>query len=199
MMFSALTPVSWQIWSFAVLVLGMFMAMDWDLREHRIPNVLILFLILTGLALQTLGPANGRGGLLDYFPGAIGLGAALLGGLVGFAIYLPFYVLRAMGAGDVKLMAALGVFMGTSDVIGLALSVLVAGGVLCIIRMLLKRNFVHVFSNMNLMFVGISQGGSRFDAATHSADRTPYALSFATGLAAFSYWRLHGGSQILGF
>ena len=194
-----LSPVSWQVWCLAILALGMCMAVDWDLREHRIPNALILFLLLTGLTLQTLGPANGRGGLFDFFPGALGLASALLGALVGLVIYLPFYILRVMGAGDVKLMAALGAFVGTAEVIGLALFVLIAGGALAVIRMLIKRNAMRVMSNITLILAGLRQGGSRFDAATQSADRMPYALSFAAGLAAFSYWRLSGGMQILSF
>jgi prepilin peptidase CpaA len=194
-----LTPVSWQVWCLAILALGMFMAVDWDLREQRIPNALILFLMLSGLAMQTLGPANGRGGLFDFFPGAVGLGSALLGALVGLSLFLPFYILKAMGAGDIKLMAALGVFVGPADVIGLALFVLVAGGVLCVIRMLIKRNTKQVLGNVKTILGGIGQGGSRFDVVTQSADRMPYALSFATGLAVFGYWRLSGGQQILGF
>ncbi len=198
-MASALTPVSWQVWCLAILALGMCMALDWDLREQRIPNTLIVFLLLTGVVMQTFGPANGRGGLFDYFPGAIGLGAALLGALVGLTLFLPLYLLRAMGAGDVKLMAALGAFVGTSDVIGLALCVLVAGGVIGVVRMLLKRNAKQVMGNVKLIFAGMTPGGTRFDAATQSVDRMPYAISFAMGLAAFSVWRLSGGPQILGF
>jgi len=194
-----LTPASWQLWCLAILALGMLMAVEWDLREHRIPNALILFLLLTGLALQTVGPANGRGGLFDAYPGALGFGPALLGALVGLMIYLPFYMMRTMGAGDVKLMAALGAFVGTGEVIGLALFVLIAGGVLSVIRMLLKRNARLVLNNVKLILIGMGHGGSGFDPATQSADRMPYALSFATGLAVFSYWRLSGGMQILGF
>lgn len=194
-----LTPVSWQVWCLAILALGMFMAVDWDLREQRIPNALILFLMLSGLAMQTLGPANGRGGLFDFFPGAVGLGSALLGALVGLSLFLPFYILKAMGAGDIKLMAALGVFVGPADVIGLALFVLVAGGVLCVIRMLIKRNTKQVLGNVKTILGEIGRGGSRLDVVTQSADRMPYALSFATGLAVFGYWRLSGGQQILGF
>ena len=194
-----LTPATWQLWCLAILALGLLMAVEWDLREHRIPNVLIVFLLLAGVALNAVGPANGRGGLFDAFPGALGLGSAMLGALVGLMIYLPFYMMRAMGAGDVKLMAALGAFVGTGEVIGLALCVLIAGGVLSVIRMVLKRNARLVLSNVKLILIGMGHGGSGFDPATQSADRMPYALSFATGLAVFSYWRLSGGMQILGF
>jgi len=195
----AVTPVSWQMWCLAILALGMFMAVDWDWRENRIPNFLVLFLFVTGLVLQAFGPANGRGGLFDFFPGAIGLGPALAGAAIGLVIYLPLYMLRAMGAGDVKLMAVLGVYVGTADVIGLALCVLFVGGVLSAIRIFIKRNAQRVLGNLKLIFDDLGSGRARFDPATQSAGRMPYALSFATGLAGFSYWRLHGGSQILGF
>ena len=62
-----------------------------------------------------------------------------------------------------------------------------------------SRNARLVLSNVKLILIGMGHGGSGFDPATQSADRMPYALSFATGLAVFSYWRLSGGMQILGF
>lgn len=194
-----MTPASWQLWCFSVLVLGMFMAVEWDLREHRIPNVLIVLLLTLGLIMHTVGPANGRAGLFDAFPGALGTVKAGLGVLAGLAVFLPFYVSRSMGAGDVKLMAALGAFVGPGEVIGLALSVLVAGGVLAAFRMLLKRNARRVMGNVKLVLSGWGYGTSQFDPATQSADRMPYAFSFALGLLAFSSWRLSGGMQILGF
>jgi prepilin peptidase CpaA len=194
-----LTPATWQLWCFAILVLGMLMAVEWDLREHRIPNTLILFLLLMGVAVHAAGPANGRGGIFDAFPGALGVGSALLGALAGLVIFLPFYLIRAMGAGDVKLLVALGAFVGTGEIVGLALSVLIAGGALAVLRMLLKRNARLVLGNVKLILLGMGHGGARFDPVTQSADRMPYALSFAAGLAVFSYWRLSGGMQILGF
>lgn len=194
-----ITPATWQLWCLSALALGMFMAVEWDLREHRIPNLLIVLLLTAGVVMHAVGPANGRGGLFDAFPGALGAVKAGLGVLAGLAIFLPFYLSRSMGAGDVKLMAALGAFVGPGEVIGLALSVLVAGGVLAVLRMLLKRNGRRVLGNVKLVFSGLGHGASQFDPVTQSADRMPYALSFAAGLLAFSYWRLSGGMQILGF
>lgn len=70
-----------------------------DIRAKRIPNRVIIFGALAGLASSVL-------------PGSIGL-AQSLGGLgMGLAMLMPLYALRAMGAGDVKLMAALGAIAG---------------------------------------------------------------------------------------
>jgi prepilin peptidase CpaA len=89
-----------------------------DTQAHRIPNVLTAVSIFAGLLLQTL-----TGGV-----------PALLVGLAGFAVgiaaLLPFYILRGMGAGDVKLMGAVGTFMGPQAVLVAAAATLVVGAFL---------------------------------------------------------------------
>src|SRR4029450_7457447 len=73
-----------------------------DLRTHRIPNVLCAGAFGTGLILQTM--LFGLAGLVDGVGGAV----------VGLLILLPLYAIGGMGAGDVKLMAAVGTFLGLS-------------------------------------------------------------------------------------
>ena len=186
---------TWQLWCFAVMVLAMAMAVETDTRECRIPNVLVLFVLVSGVTLNVLGPVIGRGTPFGLAPSALGAGDALLGVLVGFALFLPMYMLRAMGAGDVKLMAALGAFAGPVEVIGLGLTILVAGGVLAVVRMLWTRQSRRVLSNMATVFGGWYTG-ERFDPATQSVGRMPYALAFALGLSAYSYWRFSGGAPL---
>ena len=199
-MFVQMTPVTWQLWCLAALALVMLMVVESDVREQRIPNVMVLFVLLAGLALNGVGPANGREGLFSHFPGALGIGTALLGVLVGLALFLPLYLLRAMGAGDVKLLAALGAFTGPVEIIGLALSILVAGGVLAVLRMLWAGKSRLVLNNVKLALGSLGGGTSaRFDPATQSADRMPYALAFAGGLLAYGYWRLGGGAPLISF
>jgi len=74
-----------------------------DIALHRIPNVLTVGGVLLGLILQSW--LQGWSGLLD------GLG----GVATGFFMYLPLYAFGWMGAGDVKLMAAVGSFLGWPD------------------------------------------------------------------------------------
>ena len=71
-----------------------------DLFEHRIPNLLTAPALATGLLIHTL--TEGHAGMM----------VALTGMVVGLAALLPFYLLRGMGAGDVKLMAVVGSFLG---------------------------------------------------------------------------------------
>lgn len=194
-----ITPSTWQLWCFAVLAMAMVIAVEADTRERRIPNLLVVLLLVAGVVLNGLGPANGRGGLFNNFPGALGAGAAVLGALTGLALFLPLYGLRAMGAGDVKLMAALGSFTGPLEALNLALSVLAVGGVLAVLRLLWARKYRLVLSNVLLALGSLSGSAARsFDPVTQSADRMPYALAVAGGLLSYGFWRLSGGAPFIG-
>ena len=180
------------------LALLLVMALDSDLRERRVSNLLVMLALGVGVALNTAGPVNTGAGLFDTVPGALGAAGALFGALAGLLVFMPFYWLRAMGAGDVKLMAAVGSFAGPTEAISLALCTLVAGGVLAVLRMLWIGKSGLVLTNVKTVLRGWSMGLPHgFDAATQSADRLPYALAFAGGVTAYSYWRLSGGAAML--
>lgn len=88
-----------------------------DVATRRIPNVL------------TFGAAAGAllvRGVLHGMPGVIDAGA---GWLTGFIILFPLFFVRGMGAGDVKLVAALGSWFGPVDAVWLALYSSISGGV----------------------------------------------------------------------
>ena len=88
-----------------------------DARTHRIPNVLSAAALAAALTLQSAG-------------GALGIGNALLGMSVGLLIFLPFYALRAFGAGDVKAMSVVGAFLGFESTLAAAATTLVAGAII---------------------------------------------------------------------
>lgn len=194
------SPATWQLWSLAVLALLMAAALLADLRQHRIPNRLVLAILCAGLLTHLLGPANEGGGLFSYWPGALGAKGALFGGLTGLALFLPLYALRAMGAGDVKLMAGIGSFAGTADTLSLALFMFAMGGLVAVARMVWTGATRRVMGNLMLIFMPLVHGGSRaFDPATQSADRMPYALAMAAGLLAYGVWRWLGGPPLFHF
>jgi prepilin peptidase CpaA len=93
----------------------------WDLRCRRIPNALTL-----GAAAAAIG--------FHAIAGGIGGGLSSVGGwLVGVAIlFLPF-ALGGLGGGDVKLLGALGAWVGPADAVWLALYTFIAGGVLAVV------------------------------------------------------------------
>jgi len=91
-----------------------------DVRSRRIPNVL------------TFGAAAAAVGFHVAGAGLDGLGLAAAGWLVGTAVFLPIFLLGGMGAGDIKLMAALGAWLGPREALMVALYASLAGGVIAI-------------------------------------------------------------------
>jgi prepilin peptidase CpaA len=158
-----------------------------DLHFRRIPNSIVLAGMTLGLIFQTFAPDGGR-----LFSGGSGLGfsSALLGGLTGLGLFMPLYLLRVMGAGDVKLLAMIGVWLGPQGVAWTALWTLLAGGVLSIAAALLSGTLRQVLINLHIMFATRSlmsvqgSGDSNRDAAPTATGRLPYALAIATGMVA---------------
>jgi len=87
------------------LVVTVVIAAVTDIIGQRVPNWLTLSALLLAVTLHTI--ASGTDGLLFSLAG---FGA-------GFALLIPFYALGGMGAGDVKLLAAVGAFMGAKQVL----------------------------------------------------------------------------------
>jgi prepilin peptidase CpaA len=101
------------------IVLGLA-ACAFDLRSRRIPNAL------------TFGAAAAALVFHATSSGVDGLQTAAVGWLVGTALFLPFFLLGGMGGGDVKLLAALGAWLGPQDAMWLAVYGSIAGGVMAI-------------------------------------------------------------------
>jgi prepilin peptidase CpaA len=64
--------------------------------------------------------------------GWAGLGDAALGSLIGFAVFLVFYLLGGMGGGDVKLMAGFGALLGKGSILSAALLTALCGGLIAL-------------------------------------------------------------------
>jgi len=108
--------------SFLQIVVGtvLILACISDLRTRRIPNVLTLSAIAGALLFHALTG------------GVSAAGWSLAGCVVGAALFFPMFALRGMGAGDVKLLAAVGAWLGPSQVVLVALAASVAGGLIAI-------------------------------------------------------------------
>ncbi|MDD2918565.1 prepilin peptidase [Rhodoferax sp.] len=197
-----IVPEAWQAIGLTALVLLVLAAVVFDLRQRRIPNALVLLALGAGLFINLIGPQIWlRGtGLLTSYPSALGAQGALLGALTGLAVFLPFYLLRAMGAGDVKLMAGIGSFVGPATAIDVALFILVTGGVLAMVRMVWVRKTQLVLFNVVTALSQLVPGtAASFDPATQSADRMPYALAMAGGLLAYGAWIFSGHAPLVNF
>ena len=201
-MWFKLAPEAWQAMGLTTLVLLVLTALVFDLRERRIPNTLVLLALGAGLLVNLIGPQvwERGAGLLTSYPSALGAKGALLGALTGLAVFLPFYLLRAMGAGDVKLMAGIGSFVGPATAVNLALFILVTGGVLAIVRMVwVGKTQLVLFNVVTALGQCIPGSVARFDPATQSADRMPYGVAMAGGLLAYGAWIFSGHAPLANF
>lgn len=98
-----------------------------DLRSRTISNWLCLFGLIAGLAAHTV------------MDGWSGLGVSLLGSLIGFAVFLIFFLLGGMGGGDIKLMAAFGAILGKRQIVTAAVMAALVGGVMALIYVVYKK------------------------------------------------------------
>src|SRR5215468_5867526 len=97
-----------------------------DVRSRRIPNWLVLAGLAAGLSWNV------------FSAGLPGLGRSAAGLGLGFALYFPLYLLRARGAGDVKLLAAAGAITGPGNVFWVFLLTAVLGGAFAVIFILFR-------------------------------------------------------------
>lgn len=155
-----------------------------DVREHRIPN----WLTYPGIAMGIL--------LRWSFFGGRGLGSALEGCVLAGGVVFLFYMVRAMGAGDVKLLAAIGSLVGPSDAAVVLAATAIAGGMLALIYALARRRLGTTIRNVGSVLTFHSWSGLKahpeLNLENPSALRMPYGLAIATGtLYAFLtiWWR----------
>lgn len=201
-MTSAPSPAQWQAAVLALLGMLLALAVWSDARHRRIPNILVLVTLLTGLLLHVGGPeGTARAGLFTDQPGALGLWRAAGGALLALLIFLPFWLLRVLGAGDVKLFAAVGAFAGPVAVPNLALCVLLAGGVLALARLALFPGKDQVRHNLMALLGQLRPGtaGPGFDPRTQTAWRMPYGVAIAGGVAGYAAWTLSGRAPLITF
>src|SRR5882724_11087782 len=145
-----------------------------DVRRHRISNTLSLIGLMAGLGLQCLGS------------GLHGVTSGLLGAGVGLACFAPFYLLRAMGGGDVKLLAAVGAFLGPQGAVLAALFSLLAGGFAAIGYVLWQAARASVIAWVREGVTAVSV--SAFVAAHRARrDRLAFALPIALGSIAAAF------------
>ena len=105
---------------FAMVAAGTGAAAVIDLKTRRVPNALTMSLAAAGIALAAAGV------------GRVGLGASIAGCVLGAALMLPGHVFGATGAGDVKLLAAAGTFLGPEMIVTAFAATAIAGGVIAI-------------------------------------------------------------------
>jgi prepilin peptidase CpaA len=131
-----------------------------DLASRRIPNWLTFGTLIMGVLINA------------WLGGFGGVAGALGGAALGLAMLLPFYVAGAMGAGDVKLLAALGALLGPQLLFSAAVYMALAGGALSLV-VLLQRG--RLFFALNELVV-------QRRVPTPSGAKAPYGVAIACGV-----------------
>lgn len=182
-----MTATAVQHWAIVCLLVILVIATWKDLHYHKIPNLLSLGGLIIGIA------AHG------WISGVSGLAHATGGAAVGFAIFLPFYLARGMGAGDVKLMAAAGSFLGPQNALlatGLSLG---AGGVIALIILLIRGGLSSLFRRYWTVIKSVIYtkriAYTPPDINSVASMKFPYAAAILMGTTASLWWT--GELQVL--
>jgi prepilin peptidase CpaA len=152
-----------------------------DLRTRRIPNALTF-----GAAAAGLVASAWAGGLS-------GAGASAGGWLLALGMWLPIYALGGMGAGDVKLMAAIGAWLGPGAVLFAALYSAIAGGVMAAGVAIANRCVRQTYDNISLLvlhwrLVGFTPH-AQITLDTSTSPRLAYAVPILAGTVAAIWLR----------
>ncbi len=120
-------------------------------------------------------------GRVDLSPGWPALRFSLIGFAIGFGVYVALYAVRAMGAGDVKLMAAVGTMVGWEDWFGIFVITAVIGGAMALILVVAKKRLTTTFMNVGVILNEMKSGRPAYLAKEELDVKNPKALGLPHG------------------
>lgn len=158
------------LWAVCLMLL---IAVITDIKSRRIPNWMVLPGMLAGIIASV------------FFSGWHGLAQSLEGFLLSAAVFGVLACLKGMGMGDVKLCAAIGAWIGPSQMFIALILISLFGGVVAILWAIKDRFLVEMFKNIWRLLRGVTDRGLRphpelvlSNPATH---KMPYAPVIAVG------------------
>ena len=165
----------------AIAVVVALVGCVFDLHSRRIPNALTV-----GAALAAM--------IVSAFTGGVsGMGSSAAGWAIAAALWLPIYALGGMGAGDVKLMAAIGAWLGPANIIYAVLYAAIAGGVFAIALAIVQGCVRQTYTNVQLLLVHWRVAGftphEQLNLATATSPRLAYAVPILVGTLAAIWLR----------
>jgi prepilin peptidase CpaA len=143
----------------------------YDICYRRIPNPFVLATLTAGFLINVT---------FNRFDGAL---ASLGGCALGFFLMFVLHIFGAMGAGDVKLFAAIGSVMGAHLVLPMFFVVILTGGILGVISMVHARQMKLTMMRVFQIVVGLLPGHSvpRFAVPTDRRQTLPYGVAITFG------------------
>jgi prepilin peptidase CpaA len=169
-----------------VVVAAALIAAATDIWKFKVYNVLTVPVMFGGLAYHA------------FIGGWAGLGGSAVGLAFGFAILLLFYTMGGMGAGDVKLMAAVGAWLGMPLTFYVFIASALAGGVYAVALLALAGGFKELIMNLHIAwfrakaFTRRLGSDDRVESEVKRDDRRkrliPFAAMVAVGVVATYVW-----------
>lgn len=153
-----------------------------DGLKLRVPNWLTLHFVIGGLVFAY------------YWGGLIGLLWALAGAALGLALLLPLYAIGGMGAGDVKLLAGIGAWVGPAVTLGAFVTSAFVGGALALAMVARSGNYIHhlgLFRAIGHEIVTVRDPVKLAEAAARRKPTMlllPYGIPIAIGSIAYFAW-----------
>ena len=151
----------------------------WDVHSRRIPNWLTGSSVLLGLAMHL------------SLQGWLALATAVLAGAIGGGVFLLFYLGGGMGAGDVKLMAAVSVLAGLGHVGEALLATTLLGGVLAVGWAFFHGQLKILLLNVVRLIIHHGKSGltphPELNLTNPLTLRLPYGVAIAAGAAVLSW------------
>ena len=166
------------VFQWGVLIGASLLAAVCDVRQRRIPNALTGSLFLAGLLWST------------WFGGVSGLAQAIAACILVALPYVLLFVFAGGGAGDAKLMGAIGAWLGLRQALTVLICVATAGGILALARAILKKRLRFVLTSVFVScyaFIVSLAGGKRLRPASNNSDSEQYdGLNIPYGVAIFA-------------
>lgn len=157
-------------WHVKLVCVVLIVAAYIDGKELRVPNWITFPFVLSGLIYSAC------------VDGWSGLGFGLVGMFVGLATLLPLYSVGGMGAGDVKLMAGIGAWLGATVTWHAFLATVIVGAVMALAMVLLRRSWDKHYGNFLMIVSEFLTIGSPRRLSEIAAERKPRMLLLPYGI-----------------
>lgn len=171
---------------FAVVTIAALVSAVTDLWRFKVYNLLTIPLLLAGLIYHGI-----MGGTAE-------LSTSVTGALFGFGILLAPYVMGGMGAGDVKLMSAVGAWLGLPLTYYVFIASSIAAGIYALVLILMSKKMKETWVNLQILWHRFTIFGrylgadDRVEAEVVKSDRRkrviPFAAMVAVGILATLIW-----------
>ena len=157
-----------------------------DLRERRIPNKVTVSGLVAGLIIAAVMEVG--------FPLM-----ALAGAVVALLFSFPLVALGAIGAGDAKLLTAVGAFVGPGGILSVLIYGAIAGGILALISAVQTKTLFTTVSNSGKLFLNLitlGRHGARIGLNSPGVHAVPYGLAIAAGALATWFFPFSLGGSL---